>query len=262
MKLLDENLNILDCIEETKELLVDGVTVGTSGTTGPSKVYHHKPSKLISYANLFREKHGFNENTKSIVYYRRDWIGGLVFLTLPVMLSGGTAHNTDQDHYNFIKILMTGKYNVCGMSPKGLTIFEKTKNWKDLDLTGITCYYGSDRTAFKGIETLLKKGATVVTTYGCSEVGPVILTHTYKNLDDLEKVKSMAIPGMTPIGYIDNCLCDIKISNGQVFLKGPCSLFGEEEWYPTGDLAQVNDDGFLWFNQRIKDAPTEWKLVK
>ena len=109
-----------------------------------------------------------------------------------------------------------------------------------------------------------KIGVTILEGYGLTETSPVVSVNT----EELQKIKSVgpAIPAVSTIVLDDDGNEVPRNKEGELCVKGPNvfrgywgnetatrDAFTEDGWFKTGDIVEVDDDGFIFIKDRKKD---------
>ena len=109
-----------------------------------------------------------------------------------------------------------------------------------------------------------KIGVPILEGYGLTETSPVVSVNT----EELQKIKSVgpAIPAVSTIVVDDNGNEVPRNQEGELCVKGPNvfkgywgneaatrDAFTEDGWFKTGDIVEVDDDGFIFIKDRKKD---------
>ena len=98
-----------------------------------------------------------------------------------------------------------------------------TKNFADCDLSGKTVSMGSDRIPWHHVFQFIDRGATVITTWGMSEVGPPAISTEFTTREMVSDYKSRAIPQATIMG--DRTYCGVRVDNNRLCVKGDISIY-------------------------------------
>jgi O-succinylbenzoic acid--CoA ligase len=96
------------------------------------------------------------------------------------------------------------------------------------------------------LEEAIGRGATVVQTYGMTETASQVTT--LAPMDARRKLGSAGRPLLTT---------HLRIKNGEILVQGPTvapGLADEEGWLHTGDLGRIDDEGFLYVEDRLGDV--------
>jgi o-succinylbenzoate---CoA ligase len=96
------------------------------------------------------------------------------------------------------------------------------------------------------LEEAIGRGATVVQTYGMTETASQVTT--LAPMDARRKLGSAGRPLLTT---------HLRIKNGEILVQGPTvapDVTDEEGWLHTGDLGRIDDEGFLYVEDRLGDV--------
>jgi O-succinylbenzoic acid--CoA ligase len=105
---------------------------------------------------------------------------------------------------------------------------------------------GGGPVAVEVLEEASARGAAVVQTYGLTEAASQVTTLAPQ--DAQRKLGSAGRPLLTT---------HLRISDGEILVQGPTVAPGcldEDGWLHTGDLGRIDDDGFLYVEDRLGDV--------
>jgi len=141
--------------------------------------------------------------------------------------------------------------------PSGKILFPDVKKAISPDFKGFVC--GGAPIDIDTIKEFATLGITVLQGYGLTETSPVIAVNTFKNNrfgsvgkklpaaefkiihdDNSEHGELLVRGGMVFSGYYNN-----KAETNKVFCN---------DWFYTGDLAKIDDDGFVFIIGRVKSV--------
>ena len=109
-----------------------------------------------------------------------------------------------------------------------------------------------------------KIGVPILEGYGLTETSPVVSVNT----EELQKIKSVgpALPAVSTIVLDDEGHEVPRNHEGELCVKGPNvfrgywgnekaskEAFTEDGWFKTGDIVEIDDDGFIFIKDRKKD---------
>lgn len=109
-----------------------------------------------------------------------------------------------------------------------------------------------------------KMGVPILEGYGLTETSPVVSVNT----EELQKIKSVgpAIPAVSTLVVDDDGKELGRNQEGELCVKGPNlfkgywgnptatrDAFTEDGWFKTGDIVEIDDDGFIFIKDRKKD---------
>jgi hypothetical protein len=124
-----------------------------------------------------------------------------------------------------------------------------TKNFYDLDLSGITIMCGADPVTWDIVEAFVTQRAKVIVNWGMSEIGPVCINSTFTDIEQVLYEKHLTPENSTLMG-IDK-YCDYEIVDGELLVKGDICIY--DDWYATKDRVVLKDER-LYYRGRTNVA--------
>lgn len=238
-----------------EEILKNGITISSSGTSGASKQYFQSPSKLAASNRVAIEAQHILPKSKIYTCCKPTHAGGLLAQTLPGVSIGATVDIVKFNAYRFVSEI--SNYTHTHITPLHAKAIMLTKNFKNLDLSNIWVTCGADPVTWDIIEAFVERGATFMTNWGMSEVGPIAINTTFRSMRDVSMYKNNAPENSTLLGSI--AWCQYKIDNGELYIKGPISIF--DDWYNTKDRVTVYQ-GALYYLGRSNTEIDLWNPKK
>lgn len=232
-------------IYQLSDIIQNGVTITSSGTSGAPKDYFQSPEKIKAASNIAIEVQNITNNSKIYTCCKLTHAGGLLAQTIPGIIAGASVHITKFNAYQFVKDI--ANYTHTHITPLHAKAIMLTKSFQNLDLTGIIVMCGAEPITWDIIEAFVSKKCKFIVNWGMSEIGPVAINHTFNSLDDVNSIKAICPHDATILG--SNIYCDFKISEkDELVVKGDISIF--EDWYNTKDLVILNN-GILFYKGRL-----------
>lgn len=224
-------------------IIENGVTIYTSGSSGEPKAIYQSPAKIqADYENCIRVQ---EINSMSEVYTCLDLTraGGLFAQTIPALLEMANVTLDKFNPYQYVKQVQN--FTHSHLTPKQAKVVLKTKTFRTLDLTGHIFLVGSEPVTWDIVDAFIDRGATVITIWGMSEIGPNAIMHKFISQNDVIKAKELAPNNSTILGNIHNC--EWKIIDNNLYVKGRSSTY--DDWFDTKDQV-IEHNGWLWYTGR------------
>ncbi|WP_262698485.1 MULTISPECIES: o-succinylbenzoate--CoA ligase [Streptomyces] len=239
----------------------------TSGTTGRPKGAMLTHSNIIWNAVNVLVDHDLFADERALVSAPLFHTAGLNMITLPVLLKGGTCVLVEAfDPGTTLDLIERHRITFMFGVPTMFGQVARHPRWANADLSSLrilTC--GGSPVPTPLIATYQQRGLTFLQGYGMTEAAPGTLFLDAEHAAD--KAGSAGVPhffsdvrvvrpDLTPVGTGET---------GEVVVRGPHVMSGywglpeETEaafaggWFRSGDAARVDEDGYVYIVDRIKD---------
>ena len=207
------------------KILNEGVTISSSGTTGPSKDIFRTPDNLNACIQVAIKGQDISSKSSIFTVTRMTHAGGLLLQSLPGYAIGC---NVTIEKFNAFTFLQRFERHTHTFLPPAMCeAVIKTKGFKTADLNGKHIAMGSDPIPATHIQAFIDKGATVYANWGMSEIGPWTINKKYLPGDKADE----RIVG-------DTFWCDYKIVEDQLYVKGPICIY--DDWFASGALVTLD----------------------
>jgi acyl-CoA synthetase (AMP-forming)/AMP-acid ligase II len=235
-------LDFITLIDKLEHIIVNGITIKTSGTSGVPKEIYQPPSKIVADAKCAIQVQDINVHSSIYTCLSLERAGGLFAQSIPGLIAGATVNFDKFNLYKYIKV--ADKYTHTHLTPKQAKGVMLTKGFKTLDLTGKTFLVGSEPVTYDIIEGFINRGARVICIWGMTEVGVNAIMHIFNNIEEVYALKDITPANSTVLGNIFNC--DYKIDKeNRLLVKGDISVYGDN-WFNTQDQV-IEQDGILFY---------------
>tara|TARA_B100001029_G_C15038175_1_gene441630 strand:- start:694 stop:1743 length:1050 start_codon:yes stop_codon:yes gene_type:complete len=240
----------------------------TSGTTGIPKAAQMTHQSLITSSKNSHLRWEITANQRVCHGFPLFHIGGSACMTLGAAATGAVSLPI----YIFkpdvtLDILQNEKCSIFIGAPVLLTAMLEVPNFNEYDLSELKCLVvGGSNPPLE----LLKKfsdefDADVINGYGMTETCGLTSTALPNDPPKLKAIAGLALPGVS-LKIIDknNDVVENNIP-GELLYKGPGLMKGyanlpdgstginNDGWFPTGDLATMNEDGYINIVGRAKE---------
>lgn len=230
---------------ELKNILLNGVELQSSGTTGTPKKVFQPPKKIHAANKAAIDSQKITKASRIYTVCKLTHAGGLLAQTLPAYSIGADIVIENFNAYRWIKEIY--KYTHTHLTPNHCRAIMGTKDFWKSNLKKIWISCGSEPVDWNIIEAFVDQGATFMVNWGMTEVGPCAINTVFSNIETVKMYKEFQIQGLTLLGD-RTYLKDWKIENGELCVKGDICVYND--WFATGDLVQVNQNGDLYYNDR------------
>ncbi|MBP8531697.1 o-succinylbenzoate--CoA ligase [Streptomyces sp. MK37H] len=239
----------------------------TSGTTGRPKGAMLTHANIIWNAVNVLVDHDLFADERALVSAPLFHTAGLNMITLPVLLKGGTCVLVEAfDPGTTLDLIERHRITFMFGVPTMFGQVARHPRWTNADLSSLrilTC--GGSPVPTPLIATYQERGLTFLQGYGMTEAAPGTLFLDAEHAAD--KAGSAGVPhffsdvrvvrpDLTPVGTGET---------GEVVVRGPHVMSGywglpeeteaafADGWFRSGDAARVDEDGYVYIVDRIKD---------
>ncbi len=239
----------------------------TSGATGKPKGVVLDQNALCLNAVNSTHMHGMTSKDVALNTLPLFHVGGINILSLPVLHSGGelvlhSAFNIAAAFRDLVRFNVT----LTVLVPTQITAMMNDGRWNTTDFGALRMITtGSTIVPVNLVKRVHQRGVPLVQVYGSTETGPVA---TYLTAETAMRAEGSA--GKTAIHcemrVVDEAGEDIEPGRtGEILIRGGNVMRGywnapettaqalQDGWYHTGDLGHLDEDGFLFVDDRKKD---------
>lgn len=155
--------------------------------------------------------------------------------TIPALLIGAKIEIEPFNAWTFLEKFK--KHTHTFLAPRMVEALIKTKGFKSVDLSGKFIALGSDAIPAHHVNELTAKGATVLSNWGMSEIGPCVINKLYQPGEVEEQNNVLG----------DHWECKVKIIDGVLWVKSTMAIY--DYWFSTNDLVREKK-GILYYEGR------------
>ena len=222
--------------ETLKKIINTGTALPTSGTTGAPKRIFQPPHKLRAANSVARQVQRITSNSRILTVCTLKHAGGLLAQTLPAVEVGADVDVQKFNPYSWVRQITD--YTHSHLTPDMARAVMKTRGFNTVNLSGITVMCGSDRVHSSIIQSFIDRGATFITNWGMTEVGPVAINQTFNPGDTINTTETI-------MG--NQVHCDVKIEDNQLFVRGDICVY--DDWFATGDIVTYNNGVYYYLGR-------------
>lgn len=216
----------------------------TSGTTGEPKNIFQTPEKLKAANEVARLSQQITPFSSVYTVCKMTHAGGALAQTLPAQEVGASVDIVEFNAYEFVKNVT--KYSHTHITPRHAKAIMLTKNFWKLDMSGVWVTCGSDPVEWEVIEAFVSRGATFMTNWGMTEVGPCAINTVFDSMEKVKAYKEDSHTSGTLLG--DKAWCEYKIVNDELYIKGDICVY--DGWFKTGDWVDIINGKFYYFGRK------------
>ncbi len=250
-----------DCTLKPREFSAEQtmLILYTTGSTGMPKGVMHSTKTALLFAKECGQYHQFAPEDRALICLSLSHVFSLFALVFPMLFAGGTLYiePNDSDKTVLTKNIMENKITVMAAVPSMYRLLiEHVADKPPLNHHLRLCIVAGDivpkplHVDFKAAFSLMLNEQLGSTEFVLATANP---------MDDARKR-----PGSAGIPFTN---VQIQIAKpdgegrGEILVKSPYLLqryyqeeqSRENEWFHTGDVGIMDDEGYLWFQGRMKD---------
>jgi len=244
----------------------------TSGTTGRPKGVVHTHRGVIGALEAWTHPAGISPLDRSIALGPLYHIGPLLSNFMPTLHMGGT--NIIQKQFDPVKTLKWIKdFNITVMwaTPTHLNMIASVEDVKEFDTRNLRAIQYSGAPLQSGLFYKLREifgRIDLINAYGMTELDSVAATFPGEHDQHLRSVGRALPKTFVRVVHPDRGDPNAEVRKGEVgeiIVRSPCVMkeyWGlpdktakaiRSEWYFTGDLGRMDEEGYLYFIEREDD---------
>jgi long-chain acyl-CoA synthetase len=230
----------------------------TSGTTGPPKPVPMRHSTVLDLIDRFIPPANAARRPKPnlVPVSLSLWAG--IYQVLFAFRRGAAAVLMDRfDTGEFARLVKTFGLRSTVLPPACLTMLLDDPTIDELAPLRTVRSITAPLSPVQARRFRDRFGVVVVNSYGQTELGGQVVGWSAADERDFSNAKlgsvGRALPGI-----------ELQISDGEVLVRSPATTGGliadafrdrltSDGWFHTGDLGEIDDDGFLWLSGRLSD---------
>lgn len=218
---------------ELKNILLNGISIKSSGTTGVPKELFQSPEKLKAANTIAIDCQKITKNSKIYTVCKMEHAGGLLAQTLPAYSIGADITIQNFNAYRWVKQIH--RYTHTHLTPNHCRAIMGTKDFWSLDLSNIWITCGSDLVSWDIIKAFVSRGCTFMANWGMTEIGPCAINTVFTSKNEIEDFENCSSNNETILG--NNFYCHWRIENNELCVKGDICIY--DGWFSTGDLISL-----------------------
>jgi fatty-acyl-CoA synthase len=241
----------------------------TGGTTGLPKAakISHRQIVWNAFNTHLGDAHGTDTYLNVFPLFHT---GGLFAYSVPMLILGGTVIQTRRvDAQQILRLIEAEGVTIFAAVPTVFQMMADAPNWDEADLSSLRyCLSGGAPMPVPLIRTYRdEKGVTFRQGFGMTEFGPSVFS--LPAADAIRKAGSIGRPNFFVDARVVNPETNAPLpahTVGELVLRGPTATtgyfkdeaatqnaFDEEGYFHTGDLARVDEEGYFFIVDRLKN---------
>jgi len=241
----------------------------TGGTTGLPKAAQISHRQVVW--NIFNTEFADVKGTDSFLnVFPMFHTGGLFVFATPIQIMGGTIYQTKGvDPDQLLTVIQDEKLSLFAAVPSVYQMMTQSPSWAEADLSSLRyCISGGAPMPVPLMKKYQQEKNVVFRQgFGLTEFGPADFILSAE--DSERKAGSIGKPNF----FVDAKVVDPETNEtkspdeiGELCLRGPmattgyfenpeatAALFDDENYLHTGDMAKVDDEGYFYIVDRLKD---------
>ncbi len=240
----------------------------TAGTTGTPKGV-----MLTHYNFMYNTIHeiyalGITEDDVSLILFPLFHVSGYMLISLPLVHLGGTVVLHPRfEAEEYLQLMHTCRVTMFAAPPTVYTGFLSHPNFDKYDISSLRLTLGCGAPVPGALQAKWKEtvGFNLTNGYGLTETSAAALTSLPGKSCIEEGCIGVPVGGDVAIGDKDGNILP-RGEMGEILFRGPqvaegywnnpretAAAYTKDGWLKTGDAGYMNENGFTFFVERIKD---------